>query len=296
MPVDVYAEVTSRILAMLDAGAAPWRSPILGQAGTAWPRNLASGKPYRGVNVFLLAMTAFAKGYHSACWLTFNQARAAGGRVRKGERSSLVVFWKTYETTDRATGEPTTVPVLRYYNVFNLDQCDGIEAPDADTNEPLAFTPIERADRIAAGYAGGPAVQHAGGRAFYRPSTDAVTLPEPARFVGTEAYYATLFHELAHSTGHSTRLDRGLDTALAPFGSPDYGREELVAEMAAAFLCGHAGIAPATVENSAAYLAGWIAAIKGDKRLAVVAAGAAQRAADWIIGVRPGSDADGAGQ
>ena len=289
MSIDVYAEVTGKIVSMLEAGVVPWRSPILGQREAGWPKNLDSRKPYRGVNVFLLAFTAWAKGYESAHWVTFNQAKARGGSVKKGEKASMVVFWKAYEARDKDTNELVTVPVLRHYNVFNLEQCEGITAPDAPSQleqQPEPFVPIGAAEAISRDYRGGPDVQHVGGQAFYVPAADAVKIPESSRFVSVEAYYATLFHELAHSTGHSSRLDRGIDTNLAPFGSPDYGREELVAEMAASFLCGHAGITPATIENNAAYIGGWIKTLKGDKRLAVVAAGAAQRAADWIRNVR----------
>ena len=136
------------------------------------------------------------------------------------------------------------------------------------------------------GYEGGPAVEHAGTQAYYRPLTDDVRLPEPTRFASSEEYYATLFHELVHSTGHSKRLDRKLDTDPKPFGSPDYGREELVAEMGAAFLCGHSGIKPAVIENQTAYINGWLRQLKEDKRLVIAAAGAAQKAADWIRGER----------
>ncbi len=174
------------------------------------------------------------------------------------------------------------VPVIRYFNVFNVEQCEGVAVPDAPVYEPIAFTPIDAAEQIVSGYQGRPEIEHQGSRAYYVPKTDSVSIPPQCRFTSGEAYYSTLFHELAHSTGHSTRLDRGVDTKQAPFGSADYGREELVAEMTASFLCGHAGIAPAVVENSAAYIGGWIKTLKGDKRLAVVAAGAAQRAADWI--------------
>lgn len=292
---DVYAEVTSKIVAMLEVGVVPWRLPILGQQKAGWPKNLDSGKDYRGVNVFLLAMTAWCKGYGSSHWLTFNQARSRGGNVRKGEKSSMVVFWKQYATTDRHTGEEKLVPVLRYYNVFNIEQCEGLTAPDAPTIQATAFSPIQAAESLVNGYDGRPEIaQNGGQRAFYVPATDSVHTPPPTRFATTEAYYATLFHELAHSTGHSKRLDRGIDTTLAPFGSPDYAREELVAEMAAAFLCGHTGITPATIDNAASYIAGWIKALKGDNRLAIAAAGAAQRAADWIRGERGSGDAGAA--
>ena len=286
MAFDLYQHVTDRIIGMLEQGVAPWRSPILGAQAAGWPKNLVSDKQYRGVNVFLLAITAWAEGHPSAYWLTFNQIKQRGGTVRKGEKSTMVVFWKMYETTDRETGERTEVPVLRYYRVFNVGQCDGIEAPDAEPFEPIEFRPDERADAIVAGYRNGPTVEHRGTKAFYRPASDMVRMPERERFSSSAEYYSTLLHELAHSTGHSKRLGRGLDTELQPFGSPDYGREELVAEMASAFLCAEAGLEMAVMENQAAYLAGWIQKLRGDSKLIVHAAGAAQRAADWILGTQ----------
>jgi antirestriction protein ArdC len=277
---DLYQSVTDQIVAMLEAGVVPWRSPILGRSKAGHPKNLNTGKQYRGVNVFLLAFTAFAKGYGSSYWLTFNQAKERGGNVRKGEKSSMVVFWKQYETKDKQTGDPVRVPVLRYYNVFNAEQMEGIEIPDAVKFEPLEFKPIDE-------YLASPAVNHDGGQqAFYRPFTDSVHMPEKTRFASVEEYYSTLFHELSHSTGHSSRLDRKIDTEPKPFGSPDYGKEELVAEMSAAFLCSHAGIQPAVIGNQAAYLAGWLKQIKSDKKLIISAAGQAQRSADWIRGER----------
>lgn len=283
---DLYQEVTDRIVEMLEQGVAPWRSPIMGAGTAGHPRNLITGKPYRGVNVFLLAFTAWSQGYGSACWLTFNQAKAKGGMVRKGEKSTMIVFWKQYETEDRETGEAKTVPVLRYYRVFNAEQCDGIEIPDASTFESMEFAPLDVCEQIVAGYPNAPTIEHGGTRAFYRPSTDTVRMPEPERFTAGEEYYATLFHELAHSTGHSSRLDRGLDIEPACFGSPDYCREELIAEMAACFLSAEAGIAPATLPNAAAYLQGWLIRLKQDKKLVIQAAGAGQKAADWILARR----------
>lgn len=286
MTFDLYAEITHQIEAMLDKGVVPWRSPILGHTSAGHPKNLESAKPYRGVNVFLLAFTAYAKGYESSYWLTFNQAKAKGGAVKKGEKSSMVVFWKQFETKDKETGEEKRIPVLRYYNVFNVEQCDGIAAPDAMPFVPTEFKPLEAAETLAKGYADSPTVEHGGSQAFYRPGTDSVMIPEPSRFASTEEYYATLFHELAHSTGHSKRLDRKLDTDPKPFGTTDYGKEELVAEMAAAFLCGEVGIQPAVIENQAAYIGGWLKQLKSDKKLVITAAGAGQRAADWIKGQR----------
>lgn len=283
---DLHEEVTQTIIDALERGVVPWRSPILGRGKAGHPTNLESDRPYAGVNVFLLALAGWSAGYGSRHWLTFKQALARGGSVRKGERSTLVVFWKLYETKDRETGDSATVPVLKHYHVFNAEQCDGIITPDTADLAPTEFRPIDAAQAIANGYVGGPSVTHTGSRAFYRPSTDAVVLPEATRFTSGEEYYSTLFHELAHSTGHSSRLDRKLDTDLSPFGSADYAKEELVAEMASAFLSAEAGIRPAVIENQAAYVAGWLKSLRDDKRLVVTAAGAAQRAADWIRGER----------
>ena len=283
---DLYAEVTGKILALLESGTVPWRRPIKPSAGgDGLPRNLTSGKTYRGVNVFLLAATAWAAGYDSPFWLTYRQAQARGGNVRKGEKGSLVVFWKLFEKDDGKTDEPTRIPVLRHYTVFNAAaQCADVRLPEADDVDAEPFVPIEQAERIAGGYRDGPQVETAGRVACYRPLTDTVRMPDPRAFEDRERYYATLFHELAHSTGHSSRLDRGLDTPLAPFGSPDYGREELVAEMGAAFLAAAAGISPPTVEQSAAYVDGWTKKIRGDKKLVVATAAAGQKAADRILG------------
>ncbi len=286
MPFDIYQEVTDQIIAMLEQGVVPWRYPILGKQKAGLPKNLESGKDYRGINSFLLAFTGWTNGYESSYWLTFNQAKQKKGNVKKGEKSSLVIFWKQYETTDKETGEPKRLPVLRYYRVFNVAQCEGIAAPDATPFLPIDFKPIDAAEAIVKGYVDAPAIEHGGTRAFYRPSSDSVRLPEPTRFASTEDYYATLFHELAHSTGHSKRLDRGLDSIPQPFGSPDYGKEELVAEMAAAFLSAHAGIKPVTIDNQAAYIGGWLKQLRQDKKLVIAAGGTAQKAADWVRGQR----------
>lgn len=286
--IDIYQAVTDRILETLDKGTVPWRHPIKRSADhDGLPRSMNSKKPYRGVNIFLLAMTAWAKGYESAYWLTYKQAKQQGGQVRKGEKASLVIFWKRYATTDKETGDKKVVPVMRHYNVFNAEQVEGVEAPDAVQPDPPAepFKPIDEAEKIVTGYAKGPVIEHGGGQAYYRPTEDKVRIADPTRFEGPENYYATLFHELAHSTGHSSRLNRGLDKKLAPFGSADYSKEELVAEMGAAFLAATAGISPPTIEQSAAYIDGWRKKLKGDKKLIVQAAGTGQRAADHILGV-----------
>lgn len=298
--IDIYQAVTDRIIELLEQGTVPWRQPIRSQGGSGrLPTNMLSDREYRGINVFLLAVTAWAEGYESPYWMTFRQAKEKGGHVRKGEKGSLVIFWKQHATEDKKTGEPIKVPVLRRYTVFNTEQCDGIETSSVggggeegssnDDEPPEAFDPIESCDAIVRGYADRPAIEHRGGMALYTPSTDTVRIADPERFETRESYYATLFHELVHSTGHSSRLDRGIDTAPKPFGSPDYSKEELVAEMGSAFLGAAAGIGTETIEQSAAYIDGWRKKLGSDPKLIVNAAGAGQRAADWIQGLHASS-------
>ncbi len=270
----VYEIVTSRILAQLERGVVLWRKPWR----TLPPANLISKKPYRGINVFLLALA----GYGSQYWLTYRQAQALGGNVRRGEHGSKIVFWKfdTYETeTADGESEERKSAFLRYYTVFNLEQTEGLKALLA---LPAAF-PIESAEAILKGMQNPPAFEQ-DAQAAYLPSRDVVTMPSRTAFDSQAEYYSTLFHELTHSTGHAKRLAReGFDTPQK-FGSESYSREELIAEMGSAMLCGIAGIEQSTLANSAAYLKTWIERLKSDSRLVVSAASAAQKAADYIRG------------
>lgn len=290
--LDIYQAVTDRIIELLDQGTVPWKQPIRSQGGSGrLPTNLLSSREYRGINVFLLAVTAWAEGYESPYWLTYKQSREKGGHVRKGEKGSLVIFWKQHATEDKKTGEPIKIPVLRRYTVFNTDQCDGIEIPSDepgsggdDGEPPEGFTPIRECAEVVDGYAGGPTIEHRGGLACYEYKTDKVALPEPERFETREDYYATLFHELAHSTGHRSRLHREIFEGPFTFGSNDHAKEELTAEFGAAFLCAAAGISPATIGQSAAYIDGWRNKLSKDKKIVINAAAAGQRAADRITG------------
>ena len=211
---DLYQTTTDRILDMLDKGTVPWRHPIVGApgcgSGGGMPRNLQSGKAYRGVNVFLLAVAGWVLGYDSPHWLTFRQARERGGHVRKGEKSTPIIFWKQHHVEDRETGKQKPVPVLRCYHVFNAQQCEDLRLPEEGQpgQEPEPFEPLDEAERIVTSYNAPPAIERGGMAAFYRADTDIVRMPPSARFVDREAYYATLFHELAHSTGHPRRLNR----------------------------------------------------------------------------------------
>ncbi len=278
-----YDVITDRIMTQLEAGTVPWRKPW--SAG-GFPRNLVSRREYRGVNVFLLSCAP----YESPYWLTYRQAQELGGHVRKGEHGWPIVFWKWLEREDE-DGEAKRVPLLRYYTGFNLTQCEGIPAekvPATTKTPPLDFQPIAACEAVVQAMPSPPRLQHGFGQAAYSPPDDTVKMPSPERFTSAEHYYATLFHELTHSTGHKSRLARpGIADSVAAFGSPVYSREELVAEMGAAFLCGRTGIDTAPVtENHAAYVAGWLRALKADSKLVVMAAAQAQKAADFILGVK----------
>jgi antirestriction protein ArdC len=278
----VHAEITRQIIEMLEAGVAPWRSGILGASGE--PQNFESRKPYRGINTFLLSYRAFKRGYRSPYWITFRQAVARGGNVRQGEKGTLLVFWKPLELHDDESFEIITKTVLRRFYVFNIEQCNGIKTTEQEETPTIPFHPIAEAQRIVAAYEQPPTIEHKGFYAYYRPATDTVRIPEPEQFASATEYYATIFHELSHSTGHKRRLNRKLDAEPQAFGALEYGKEELVAEMAAAFLCRRCGISTAVIENQAAYIQGWLKQIRQDKKLVITAASAAQKAADWILG------------
>jgi antirestriction protein ArdC len=277
----VYQIVTDKILEALDRDIVPWRRSW-GGAQLA-PRSATTGQHYRGVNVWLLFVSAEIHGYESPWWLTYRQAEALGAQVRKGEKSSLITFWKEWEREDKQTGETDKIPVLRYFNVFNAQQCDGLGAKYTSRPDLKRFehSPIEACEEIVAGYQNGPALEHGGFRACYSPRLDRVLMPRPEVFETREAYYAALFHELAHSTGHEKRLKR---ESLGAQDLEKYGREELIAEMGAALLCGMGGISPATIEDHAAYIAGWSKSLRQDPKLAIHSAAAAQRAADTVLG------------
>jgi antirestriction protein ArdC len=269
-----YERITERITALLEQGTVPWRKPW--KAKTGWPRNYVSQKSYRGINVFLLS----AMSFESPCWLTYRQAAALGGNVRKGEKSCPVVFWKPMKIEDKESGKDKTVPLLRLYHVFNTSQCDGLRDALPTTETTVTVKPAE----IVAGMPKPPLIKHGMISAFYSPPDDCVGMPSRERFETEEAYFGTLFHELVHSTGHESRLKRSTLGTQSGYGSDPYCREELIAEMGSAFLCGHAEIIERTIDNSAAYIQHWLERIKEDKTLIVQAAAQAQKAADFILG------------
>jgi antirestriction protein ArdC len=275
MNIQLYERITDRITALLEQGTVPWHKPW--KAKTGLPRNFVSQKSYRGINVFLL----IAMGYESPMWLTFRQASKLGGSVRKGEKACPVVFWKQLKIEDKDTDETKRIPLLRFYHVFNIAQCDGLQIVTAPTE--ANGNGVSRPDEIVAAMPQPPIIKHGMSRAYYSPIQDHVGMPARDRFDQTEAYYTTLFHELVHSTGHEKRLKRPTLVESCGFGSDPYCKEELVAEMGAAFLCGQAEIAEQTLDNSAAYIKGWLGKLKDDKMLIVQAAAQAQKAADFIL-------------
>lgn len=263
-----YDAIFDKIVQALEAGVIPWKQPW----STVRPRNAKTGRAYNGINFFVLSMSKFS----DPRWMTYNQARELGGIVRKGEKSTPIVFWTIIKKGDKATGDEKTFPVLKYFNVFNVEQIDGLELEPLAENTPKDT--IEAAELIISGYADMPAVNKSQ-RAAYSPSQDVILMPEMAAFKTSEDYYATLFHEMAHSTGHESRLNRKLDTS---FGNENYSQEELVAEFTSAMLCSVAGI-DNTLNESAAYISGWLKALKNDKSMLVHAASKAQKAADYIL-------------
>ena len=276
----VYEVITNRIIEQLEAGVAPWHKPWKESGRAALPKNLVTGREYRGINVWILMASRFDSPY----WLTFRQALDLGGNVCPGERGTPVVYWKfgkrEVQDGDEILEKPTVL--CRYYTVFNTEQCNGIATPSATLEPGPEITPIEACEQAVNGWSQKPTIQHGGARASYSKLEDRVRMPEAQDFDTIEEYYATLFHELTHATGHPTRLNRSTLMDSEFFGDENYSREELVAEMGAAFLCGITGIGSRTINNSAAYLQCWIEAIKNDSRLVLVAAGQAQKAVDLI--------------
>jgi antirestriction protein ArdC len=286
---NIYRIVTDRIIHCLKAGVIPWEKPWKTPYfhGGPFPRNFRTGKPYRGVNVLLL----WSSHYSSPFWLTFKQAQESNGTVRKGEKGTQIVFYKQLpnrKSDEQATDEKQQrAPfVLCYYTVFNVEQCDGLTLPQID--QPATNNEIETdetCEAIVTGWANRPALHLTSEheyRAYYRPSTDSVHMPARSRFVDAPHFYSTLFHELVHSTGHESRLNR---TFGAGFGDELYSKEELIAEMGAAFLCAIAGIANEhTDRNTTAYIQNWISQLQEDNRLIVQAAANAQKAVDSILG------------
>jgi len=272
--MDIYQTITDRIVAEMENGIIPWRKPWLSRGKAI---SHTTGKPYSLLNQMLLG--------REGEYLTFKQVQAEHGYVRKGEKAKMVVFWKFLEETDEETGEVKQVPFLRYYNVFHIDQCEGIKAKYTQklTN---TISADETAENIITEYVAreGITLEHQeGAGAYYQPSLDKVVLPLMEQFVEVSEYYSTAFHELTHSTGHAKRLNRLDSTAF--FGSEDYSKEELVAEIGSCALVHHCGLETrSSFRNSTAYIQNWLQVLKNDKRFIVSASSKADKAVAFILG------------
>nr|WP_198351119.1 zincin-like metallopeptidase domain-containing protein [Sphingomonas formosensis] len=286
---DIYASVTARIIAALEEGRLPWVRPWQdGPCDPGLPRNALSRRPYSGINILILWGALFDYGWPTQCWLTFRQALEAGGTVRRGERGTTVVYAdrfvpKAERDGERGSdptssdGEPRAISFLKRFTVFNVAQCEGLSRVVAAPPAPLARTEIvPLADAVIA--ASGVAVAIGGNEACYDPAADRVQLPPQGAFPDALDWYRTGLHELTHATGHGARLGRPLDS---PFGSAGYAREELIAEMGAAFLSAALGLEP-TVRH-ADYIGAWLAVLRADNRAIFRAASAASKAADWLL-------------
>jgi antirestriction protein ArdC len=279
----VYEIVTERIIKMVEEkGHLPWQRPW--KRNKAFPCNIDRPKEsYKGINFWIL----LCQDYKSPYWLTFNQIKKGKGWIKKGEKGTYIVFWKFLEGKEK-DGSPNgkRIPFLRYYLVWNLEQLDRYEGkiPEADTKTaPLDFSPIDACEMVLDEMPQSRnMIKHGKNRAAYFPFSDHIEIPNKEDFNSVEEYYSTLFHELAHSTGHESRVNRK-DAFGGGFGREKYSKEELVAEISTCFLCHMVGIADKTVDNSAAYLGAWLKKLKNDPKLLITAASAAQKATDYIL-------------
>ena len=280
---NIYQIVTDRIIAEMEKGIIPWQKPWNGGECCI---SHTTGKPYSWLNQLML-------GGMVGEWLTFKQCKAEGGSVKRGEKGCPVVFWsfndKKVKDVDADGNEVIRIvrghPFLKYYTVFHIDQCEGIKPKFDKEIKVYDNDPIEAAENIVKTYFEREACTlnvYQSSKAFYSPSTDSVTVPQMSQYEVREEYYSTLFHEMTHSTGHETRLNRIVK--VAAFGSKDYSKEELVAEMGAAMLVSTAGIeCEKAFRNSVGYLQGWLKALSNDNKLIVVAAGKAEAAVKYIL-------------
>lgn len=282
--------ITRAIIERLEAGTRPWVQPWTGAPASRPLR--ACGTPYQGINVLWLWMAAETAGYSSPFWMTYRQAQALGGQVRKGERGTMAIFYRSYQSrrNEDDEGEPGRAHrVLKSFTLFNASQVDGL--PDRFFPAPLeATSPSERDGRLDPFFAAIPArVRHLGAEAYYSPATDEVTMPAPSLFRDPDHYRATLAHELSHWTGHESRLDRKLDTR---FGSEAYAMEELIAELSSAFLGAELGLPVEHLDHHASYLASWLRVLRADSRAILTVAAKAEEAASMLLRLARGANLD----
>lgn len=276
---DVYAIITNRIVEQLERGNVPWRKPWR-EAGP--PMNLISRKPYRGINLMLLG----SLGYDLNCFLTFKQVKELGGSVIKGEKPCPVVFWKVEEKVDEVTKEKTNTFFLRYHNVYNVAQCEKLPENKIPVIEFYPNNSIQKCEEIVANMQQAPTIKYVKELAYYSTKYDYVSVPPMGNFESSEKFYGTLFHELIHSTGHTSRLNRNELMEMNPFGSKVYSIEELTAEIGACYLNSLAGIDNEGMDNNVAYIQSWLEKLQNNKKFIFYASSNAQKAVDFILGIK----------
>lgn len=279
----IYETITAKIIEQLEKGVVPWRKPWKADTqGNIFPKNFITKKAYRGCNTFLLG----CQGYDSNYWLTFNQCKAQGGNVKKGEKSTPVIFWKMLEKEGQQN-EKDFFPCLKYYNVFNVSQCQGLPKEAHEIPKETLFKPIEACENVLTSLPLGMSkITNGEDRAYYSPTRDFINMPNPTLFENEASYYSVLFHELTHATGHKSRLNREGVQGESRFGDSVYSKEELIAECGASFLCGFTGIETSTLENSASYISNWLSKLRSDNKLIIQASGQAQKAVDYLLNIK----------
>jgi antirestriction protein ArdC len=279
MRKDMAEAIAQSFITQLEKGVVPWRKPW--SASGVMPHNYFSKHVYRGINTMLLGISSMEAGYTSPAWTTYKAAADRGAQVRKGEKGTTVVFWNLRKVEDKKTGEEKMIPLMRSFTVFNTDQVDGIDwiAPEREKMDiPLALKAIEE------GYKDAPTILHSpSDRAYYEPGKDWIVLPLIEQFISLQGYAETQLHEFVHSTGHPSRLHRFETGSVGHTG--EYAKEELVAEIGATMLMHHANI-EVDMQQMGSYVQSWLKALSDDHSLIIKAAQAAQRAVDYILGVK----------
>ena len=282
---DIYQEVTETVIKLLEEGTVIWQSSWHDRG---WPKNHLTQLHYRGWNLFFLNFHSERKGFPTAQYLTFKQANQLGGTIKKAEKGVKIIYWATIKPKDEHAStindeQQKSKLVPKTYIVFNIAQTEGIEFPNTTPIIKSETEKITTCEDVVDRMPNPPTMRFDGDCAYYQPIKDTVVVPPLEKSVGAEEYYCTLFHELAHSTGHSTRLNRKELMKTDGFGKFNYAKEELTAEMTAAYICAVTGIGQPTIENSAAYIENWLSVLKNDKTLIIKAASQAQKAADYIL-------------
>ena len=287
---DIYTRITDKIIADLEQGVRPWMKPWNAEhaAGRITRPLRHNGQVYNGINILMLWSAAVSEGYSAPIWMTFRQAKELGANVRKGEKGELVVYANTITRTeqDEKTGEELeqTIPFMKGYTVFNVEQIDGLPQHYYQLAEPV-LDPVQRIDMAENFFtATGADIRHGGNRAYYNIGSDHIQMPPFETFRDAESYYATLAHETTHWTRHSSRLDR--EFGRKRFGDEGYAQEELVAELGSAFLSADLELTPEVRDDHTAYIESWLKVLKNDKRAIFTAAAHAQRAVDFLHGLQ----------